>query len=622
MNFLQTEKLHKSYGDRVLFRDLDISIDQGDKMGLIAPNGKGKSTLMHILAGLEHADAGRVTLRNDIRIGFLPQDPPFDPQSSAWDCIFDSGSEIASTVRRYEEALLSGNEADMQHLLGEMDRLHAWGFESRVKEILGKLKITELDKPVGTFSGGQKKRVALARLLLEEPDLYLLDEPTNHLDIEMTEWLEEELSTGKKTILMVTHDRYFLDDVCNGIIELDDDNVYYYKGDYSYYLEKRAERRAAQQSEYDSNQNILRRELEWVRRQPKARGTKSKSRLDAYYNLKDETKRVRDEKGIEMGVKMQHLGSKIVELIKVSKAYGDKVLLNQFTYTFNRGERIAVAGANGTGKSTLLNMLVGRIKPDAGKIVVGDTIQFGFYEQDGMQFADDERVIEHVRRIAEVVETASGQKISASQMLTRFDFPPDRQWVMIGKLSGGEKKRLYLLTILMQNPNFLILDEPTNDLDILTLNKLEEFLLDYPGCLVVVSHDRHFMDKICDHTFVLEGQGHVRVYPGNYSRYRAEKLHEKTQQQNENSKTAPAAKPQAPKPAREKVKMSFKEKMEFDKLETDIPRLEAEKKELEEALGNTTDSQQLTRISERLGVLINELDEKSMRWLELSEFAG
>ncbi|MGQ3132592.1 MAG: ABC-F family ATP-binding cassette domain-containing protein [Flavobacteriales bacterium] len=621
MNFLQTEKLHKSYGDRVLFRDLDLSLDQGDKMALIAPNGKGKSTLMNILAGLEHPDSGRVTLRNDIRIGFLPQDPPFDPQSSAWDCIFDSGSEVARTVRQYEQAVERGDTAGMQHLLGEMDRLHAWGFESRAKEILGRLQITELDKPVGTFSGGQKKRVALAKLLLDEPDLYLLDEPTNHLDIDMVEWLEEELNTGKKTILMVTHDRYFLDDVCNGIIELDDNNVYYYKGDYAYYLEKRAERRAAQQSEFDSNQNILRRELEWVRRQPKARGTKSKSRLDAYYNLKDETKRVRDEKGIEMGVKMQHLGSKIVELIKVSKSYGDKVLLDKFTYTFNRGERIAIAGANGTGKTTLLNMLVGRIQPDAGKIIVGDTIQFGFYEQNGMKFSDDERVIEHVRKIAEVVETASGQKISASQMLTRFDFPPDRQWIVIGKLSGGEKKRLYLLTVLMQNPNFLILDEPTNDLDILTLNKLEEFLLDYPGCLVVVSHDRHFMDKICDHTFVLEGKGRVRVYPGNYTRYRAEKLHEKNNAPAETVKPV-AEKPAEVRPAKEKIKLSFKEKMEFEQLENDIPRLEAEKKELEEALGTTNDGNELTRISERLGKIIGELDEKSMRWLELSEFIG
>jgi len=621
MNFLQTEKLHKSYGDRVLFRDLDLSLDQGDKMALIAPNGKGKSTLMNILAGLEHADSGRVTLRNDIRIGFLPQDPPFDPQSSAWDCIFDSGSEVARTVREYEKAVEHGDTAGMQHLLGEMDRLHAWGFESRAKEILGRLQITELDKPIGTFSGGQKKRVALAKLLLDEPDLYLLDEPTNHLDIDMVEWLEEELNTGKKTILMVTHDRYFLDDVCNGIIELEDNDVYYYRGDYAYYLEKRAERRAAQQSEYDSNQNILRRELEWVRRQPKARGTKSKSRLDAYYALKEDTKRVREEKGIEMGVKMQHLGSKIVELIKVSKSYGDKVLLDKFTYTFNRGERIAIAGANGTGKTTLLNMLVGRIQPDAGKIIVGDTIQFGFYEQNGMKFSDDERVIEHVRKIAEVVETASGQKISASQMLTRFDFPPDRQWTVIGKLSGGEKKRLYLLTVLMQNPNFLILDEPTNDLDILTLNKLEEFLLDYPGCLVVVSHDRHFMDKICDHTFVLEGRGQVRVYPGNYTQYRAEKLREKNTQPAETPKPA-AEKPVETRPAKEKIKLSFKEKMEFEQLESDIPRLEAEKKELEEALGNTNDGNELTRISERLGKIIGELDEKSMRWLELSEFIG
>lgn len=622
MNYLQTNNLSKSYGDRILFTDLNISIDHGDKAALIARNGKGKSTLMRILAGEEYPDSGKVIFRNDIKVGFLSQDPPFDPNKTIWECIFESDTEVTKIIHAYEQAIESGNNADLDFILAEMDRLNAWDFESRIKTILGKLKIYELERKTGTLSGGQKKRVALAKLLVENPDVYLLDEPTNHLDIDMVEWLEEELNTGKKTVFLITHDRYFLDNVCNNIFELEDNILYQYKGNYSYYLEKRAERKAAMQSEFDSNQNILRRELEWVRRQPKARGTKSKSRLDAYYELKEQTKRVKDEKGIELQSKMSHLGTKIVECIKVNKAFGDKVLLKDFTYSFKRGDRIALAGANGTGKTTFLNMITGKIEPDAGKIIIGDTVNFGFYEQTGIKFSDDDRVIEYVQNIAEVIETGSGQKLSASQMLTRFDFPPDRQWTHIGKLSGGEKKRLYLLSVLMKNPNFLILDEPSNDLDILTLNKLEEFLMDYPGCILIVSHDRHFIDKICEHTMVLEGEGKVRMYPGNYSMYRAQMEVEAQQQKTESKEQVIEAKTEqkTDKP-KDKIKLSYKEKLEFETLEKDIPELELKKKDLEEKLGNTTDGQELMKISAELGKLIDELDEKSMRWLELSEFA-
>ena len=622
MNYLQTNNLSKSYGDRILFTDLNISLDHGDKAALIARNGKGKSTLMRILAGEEYPDSGKVIFRNDIKVGFLSQDPPFDPNKTIWESIFESDTEVTKIIHAYEQAIENGNNTDLDRILAEMDRLQAWDFESRIKTILGKLKIFELDRKTSTLSGGQKKRVALAKLLVENPDVYLLDEPTNHLDIDMVEWLEEELNTGKKTVLLITHDRYFLDNVCNNIFELEDNVLYQYKGNYSYYLEKRAERKAAMQSEFESNQNILRRELEWVRRQPKARGTKSKSRLDAYYELKEQTKRVKEEKGIELQSKMSHLGTKIVECIKVNKAFGEKVLIKDFSYSFKRGDRIALAGANGTGKTTFLNMITGKIQPDSGKIIIGDTVNFGFYEQSGIKFRDDDRVIEYVQNIAEVIETGSGQRLSASQMLTRFDFPPDRQWTHIGKLSGGEKKRLYLLSVLMKNPNFLILDEPSNDLDILTLNKLEEFLLDYPGCILVVSHDRHFIDKICEHTMVLEGAGKVRMYPGNYSMYRAEMeveaAKEKAENKEQNAEIKAEQKVEKPK---EKVKLSYKEKLEFEKLEKEIPELEKKKTELEEKLGSTTDGQELIKISAELGKLMEEIDEKSMRWLELSEFA-
>lgn len=623
MNYLQTNNLSKSYGDRVLFTDLNISIDFGDKAALIARNGKGKSTLMRILSGEEYPDAGKVIFRNDLKVGFLNQDPQFDPTKSIWESIFESDTEVTKVIHAYEQAINTEDNSNLDHLLAEMDRLNAWDFESRIKTILGKLKIYELERKMGSLSGGQKKRVALAKLLVEDPDIYLLDEPTNHLDIDMVEWLEEELNAGRKTILLITHDRYFLDNVCNNILEIEDNILYSYKGNYSYYLEKRAERKAAMQSEFDSNQNILRRELEWVRRQPKARGTKSKSRLDAYYELKEQTKRVKDEKGIELQSKMSHLGSKIIECIKVNKAFGDKVLMKDFTYSFKRGDRIALAGANGTGKTTFLNMITGKITPDTGKIVIGDTVNFGFYEQSGINFNENDRVIEYVQNIAEVIETGSGQKLSASQMLTRFDFPPDRQWTHIGKLSGGEKKRLYLLSVLMKNPNFLILDEPSNDLDILTLNKLEEFLMDYPGCILVVSHDRHFIDKICEHTMVLEGEGKVRMYPGNYSMYRAQMEVDAAEQKNEKSNQTIDAKPEnkVEKP-KEKLKFSYKEKLEFEKLEKEIPILESRKKELEEQLGLTTDGKELLKISEELGLLIENIDMKSLRWLELSEFVS
>ena len=622
MNYLQTNQISKSYGVRTLFTNLNISINYGDKIALIARNGYGKSTLMRILAGVENADEGKVILRSGLKIGYLSQDQSFDPEKNVREIIFQQDNEVTALIGRYENAIQHAQNEDLDFLLSEMDRLSAWDFESRIKTILGKLKLDDLEAQVSTLSGGQKKRLALAKLLVENPDIYLLDEPTNHLDIEMVEWLEEELNYGNKTILMITHDRYFLDNVCRSIIELEDNTLYTYNGNYSYYLEKRAERKAAAQSEYDSNQNILRRELEWVRRQPKARSTKSKSRLDAYQELKEQTKRVKDEKGIELQSKMMHLGTKIVECHKVNKAFGDKILLKDFTYTFKRGDRIALAGANGTGKTTFLNMITGKIKPDSGKIIVGDTIRFGFYEQSGITFNDEDRVIEFVQNIAEVIETASGQKLSASQMLTRFDFPPDRQWTHIGNLSGGEKKRLYLLSVLMKNPNFLILDEPSNDLDILTLNKLEEFLLDYPGCILIVSHDRHFIDKICEHTMVLEGEGKVRMYPGNYSMYRAQLEVENAQQKEDKIVSEKNEKNSLPKENKEKIKWSYKEKREFELLENEIPLLEEKKKIWEEKLSQSSDAGELATYSSELGKIIEELDQKSMRWLELVELSG
>lgn len=622
MNYLQTNQISKSYGVRTLFTNLNISINYGDKIALIARNGYGKSTLMRILAGVENADEGKVILRSGLKIGYLSQDQSFDPDKNVREIIFQQDNEVTALIGRYENAIQHAQNEDLDFLLSEMDRLSAWDFESRIKTILGKLKLDDLEAQVSTLSGGQKKRLALAKLLVENPDIYLLDEPTNHLDIEMVEWLEEELNYGNKTILMITHDRYFLDNVCRSIIELEDNTLYTYNGNYSYYLEKRAERKAAAQSEYDSNQNILRRELEWVRRQPKARSTKSKSRLDAYQELKEQTKRVKDEKGIELQSKMMHLGTKIVECHKVNKAFGDKILLKDFTYTFKRGDRIALAGANGTGKTTFLNMITGKIKPDSGKIIVGDTIRFGFYEQSGITFNDEDRVIEFVQNIAEVIETASGQKLSASQMLTRFDFPPDRQWTHIGNLSGGEKKRLYLLSVLMKNPNFLILDEPSNDLDILTLNKLEEFLLDYPGCILIVSHDRHFIDKICEHTMVLEGEGKVRMYPGNYSMYRAQLEVENAQQKEDKIVSEKNEKNSPPKENKEKIKWSYKEKREFELLENEIPLLEEKKKIWEEKLSQSSDAGELATYSSELGKIIEELDQKSMRWLELVELSG
>lgn len=622
MNYLQTNQISKSYGVRTLFTNLNISINYGDKIALIARNGYGKSTLMRILAGVENADEGKVILRSGLKIGYLSQDQSFDPEKNIREIIFQQDNEVTALIGRYENAIQHAQNEDLDFLLSEMDRLSAWDFESRIKTILGKLKLDDLEAQVSTLSGGQKKRLALAKLLVENPDIYLLDEPTNHLDIEMVEWLEEELNYGNKTILMITHDRYFLDNVCRSIIELEDNTLYTYNGNYSYYLEKRAERKAAAQSEYDSNQNILRRELEWVRRQPKARSTKSKSRLDAYQELKEQTKRVKDEKGIELQSKMMHLGTKIVECHKVNKAFGDKILLKDFTYTFKRGDRIALAGANGTGKTTFLNMITGKIKPDSGKIIVGDTIRFGFYEQSGITFNDEDRVIEFVQNIAEVIETASGQKLSASQMLTRFDFPPDRQWTHIGNLSGGEKKRLYLLSVLMKNPNFLILDEPSNDLDILTLNKLEEFLLDYPGCILIVSHDRHFIDKICEHTMVLEGEGKVRMYPGNYSMYRAQLEVENAQQKEDKIVSEKNEKNSPPKENKEKIKWSYKEKREFELLENEIPLLEEKKKIWEEKLSQSSDAGELAKYSSELGKIIEELDQKSMRWLELVELSG
>lgn len=619
MNYLQAENISKSFGIRTLFSNISISLERGQKVALVARNGTGKSTLLQILAQTDTPDFGKVSKRNDVRLSILTQEQKFNPQNTVWEFIFESANEITKVVKQYEEALELNDNESINSIIAEMDRLNAWDFESKVKQILGKLKINDITAKMGSLSGGQVKRIALAKILLEEPDLYILDEPTNHLDIDMIEWLEEHLNTGNKTILMVTHDRYFLDSVCTDIYEMDNNKLYLYHGDYAYFLEKKADRMAAEQSEYDSNMNILRREAEWVVRQPKARTTKSKSRTDAYYNLKENVSRPKEIPKIEMQVKMQHLGNKIVEFVKVSKSYGDKNVIDKFSYSFRRGERIAIAGVNGSGKSTFLNLLAGKIQADGGKIIVGDTIRFGFYEQGGITFREDDRVIEHIQKTADIIETATGEKISASQMLTRFDFPPSRQFTPIGKLSGGEKRRLYLLTVLMQNPNFLILDEPTNDLDIITLTKLEEFLLNFGGCLLIVSHDRYFMDKLTEQTFVFKGNGEIQVFGGNYTQWRIKQM-EESQTKSENSVKADTNSNATEKSQKAKTKLSFKDKIELEKLEVEIPEIEKKVKEIEAALSNPDHSgEELVRLSNEIQLLYKSLEEKSNKWLELSE---
>lgn len=627
MNYLLIENLTKSFGAKEVFNNLTFGIEKGQKVALVARNGTGKTTLINIISGKDTAEEGKVVVRNGIRIGFLEQDPHFDPNHTVWQSIFQRSSNISDAIHQYENALKAFevdksdvNEEQLSKAMQQMDMLRAWDVEVRVKQILGKLKIYDTEQKLSQLSGGQLKRVALAAVLIDEPDMLIMDEPTNHLDIDMIEWLEDHLSGSNMTLLMVTHDRYFLDNVCTDVYELDNHKIYQYKGDYTYFLEKKAEREASAWSEVDKAKNLYYRELEWVRKMPRARGTKSKSRLDAFDDIKQKAFSLRKRKEIEINMRMKHMGNKILELINVSKSFGDKKLIEKFTYSFRKGERIGIVGNNGTGKSTLLKMITGKLEVDMGKIVVGDTIEFGNYNQEGIALKDDKRVIEVIKDIAEVIDVDRSTRVTASQMLQRFDFPPEMQYNYVSKLSGGEKRRLYLLTVLLRNPNFLILDEPTNDLDIVTLNKLEDYLENFPGCIIIVSHDRYFMDKIVDQIFVFEGDGKVSVFGGNYTEFRLHKEIEEEEKKNVAKQVHIES--TYPKEEKKKIKLSYKEKIEFEQIEKDLPILEEEKNILNEKLNSPIGHEELLKITERLGEVMKQIDEKTDRWLELSEYVG
>ena len=621
---MQVSALTKSFGERVLFENISFGIAEGQRIGLIAANGTGKTTLLNIIAGRMDYDSGEVVFRRDLSVGYLEQDPRFPAGLTVLEACFHGQNEIVRTIARYEQALARNDTAAIDGLLARMEALGAWDFEQRAKQILTRLRIADLEQRVETLSGGQLKRVALAAALIVEPDLLILDEPTNHLDLEMTEWLEEYLAGRRMSLLMVTHDRYFLDRVCNEIIEIDDRRLYSYKGNYSYYLEKRQERLDAADATVARMKNLYRRELEWIRRTPSARSGKAKYRIDAFQDIKDKAHTRRSEETVQLDVRQTYIGKKIFEAQHLCKRFGDRVILDDFSYLFSRYEKMGIVGNNGTGKSTFIKILLGLETADSGTIDIGETVRFGYYSQQGMEFAPQARVIDIVTAIAEHITLSDGKQISASQLLTRFLFSPQAQYDYVAKLSGGERRRLYLCTILMSNPNFLVLDEPTNNLDIRTLNVLEEYLSAFSGCLIVVSHDRYFMDKVADHLLVFNGQGNIRDFPGSYTDYRTWRKEQEAAAAQGTAKTvkpAAVAPTTASKPKeRVKGKLSFNEKREFEQLGEEIPELEAEKAALEtEMSSGTLSTEELIAKSERIAALIEEIDAKSMRWLELSE---
>ena len=626
ISYLQIDKLTKSFGDLVLFEDITFGIAQGQKVGLIAKNGTGKTTLLNIIAGKEDYDSGAVVFRNDLRVGYLEQMPHYPDGLTVLQACFYSPNETVRLIAEYEQAMASGDHSNLEDILLRMDNLKAWDYEQRTKQILGQLKIHNFDQQVETLSGGQLKRVALANVLITDPELIILDEPTNHLDLEMTEWLEGYLSRANISILMVTHDRYFLDRVCSEIIEIDRKQIYQYKGNYSYYLEKRQERMDALNAEVDRASNLLRKELDWMRRQPQARGTKAKYRIDAFYELEKKAKQQHEVGNVNLDVKASYIGSKIFEAEHVSKRFGDLKIVEDFNYIFARYEKMGIVGNNGTGKSTFIKMLMGEVEPDSGRFDVGETVRFGYYSQDGLQFDEQMKVIDVVQNIAEYVDLGDGKKMGVSQFLNYFLFSPEKQHNYVFKLSGGEKRRLYLCTVLMRSPNFLVLDEPTNDLDIVTLNVLEEYLRNFKGCAIVVSHDRYFMDKVVDHLLVFRGNADIKDFPGNYTQYREWKeVQDQLEKEAEAARRAEIA-PTMEKTSRpekeQKKKLTFKERKEFEALEVEIPLLEAEKAELETAMSSgTLSNDELLAKSERIATVIEEIDEKTMRWLELSELA-
>ncbi|MDR2956118.1 MAG: ABC-F family ATP-binding cassette domain-containing protein [Prevotella sp.] len=621
-SILQVENLTKSFGDLVLFTDISFGIDEGERIGLIAKNGSGKTTLLNILTGKESYDSGSVVFRRDIRTAYLPQEPTYPENLTVLEACFQSGNEITDLIAEYERTINSKDQKGLDSILQKMDTHQAWDYEYRAKQILGQLKITDFDQKIGELSGGQLKRVALANVLITDPDLIILDEPTNHLDLDMVEWLEEYLQRSRLSLLMVTHDRYFLDRVCNDIIEIDQQQLFKYKGNYSYYLEKRDERISTQNTEIDRANNLLRKELEWMRRQPQARGTKAKSRIDAFYDLEKKAQQVRDAGNVQLQMKGSYIGNKIFEAQHIYKSFGDIKILEDFNYIFARYEKLGIVGNNGTGKSTFIKMLMGEVAPDKGDFDIGETVKFGYYSQDGLSFDEGMKVIDVIQNIAEVIDFGNGSRLTASQFLQHFLFPPEKQHNFVYKLSGGEKRRLYLCTVLITNPNFLVLDEPTNDLDIVTLNILEEYLQQFKGCVIVVSHDRYFMDKVVDHLLAFQGNAKIKDFPGNYSQYREWKeVQEAIEKEKEQTAKPKEEKPRITSPKNdEKKKLSFKEKREFEELDTLIPKLEEEKASIETELSSgTLSSEELIAKSNRISELIDEIDEKTMRWMELSE---
>ncbi len=618
MQYLSLENVSRSYGDKVLFKNVNLSISKGDKIALVAKNGSGKTTLLKVIGGEEGSDGenAKIIISKEIKTAILKQDPTFDPNATVLETIFDSDNEAIMAVRDYEKALNAHDDALLQKCVTRLEDLKAWDLEAKIHEILHKLLLSDMEQKTGQMSGGQKKRLALAKILIEEPDFLILDEPTNHLDMEMIEWLENFLQQPNLTLFMVTHDRYFLERVCNEIIELENGNVYIYRGNYSQYLEKREARLQNDAVNLEKTKKLFSKELEWMRRQPQARSTKAKSRIDDFYEIKEKAQVRLGNDEMKINIQASRLGSKILEAHQIVKKFGDKKILDGFTYKFKRGERIGIVGQNGTGKSTFLKILTQEIKPDGGKIVVGDTIVFGYYTQDGLVLNEDKMVIDVIRDIAEYIPLDKGQKISAESMLERFLFPRPQQRVYVSQLSGGEKRRLYLLTILMKNPNFLILDEPTNDLDIITLNVLEDYLADFPGCLIIVTHDRYFMDKLVDHLFILEGDAVLRDYNGTYSDYRELKKSEDREKSKADKTTVEVVEIKE----EEKSKATFEQRKDFARLEKEIKKLEEKKAEITSKFDDATLSpEKIMELSKELDIIQFQLEEKEEKWMELAD---
>lgn len=619
MSILATEQVSHSFHDRWLFRDLHFGLQKGERVALVGINGTGKSTLLSILADRTSPTSGKVVKEKGIKIGFLEQDPDFTGLKSINDFIYSADNDQQRLIREYEELLESSDidQKKLEDLTEKISSLNAWEYEHNIKTILNRLNIMDFQQDIKSLSGGQRKRLALAKLLIDEPDVYILDEPTNHLDIETIEWLEKLLTTGNKTVLLVTHDRYFLDNICTEIRELDRGNLYIYKGNYSYFLEKKSDRETIDAVMVEKSRNLLRKELEWMRRQPQARGTKSKSRIEAFYDLEEKSKSIKGNDAVQLSVKVSRQGSKILELEHVSKHYGPKEIVTDFSYTFKKGDRIGLAGKNGTGKSTFLNLITKEETPDAGTIAVGETTVYGYYKQGGLEVNENDRVLDVVKNIADYIEMANGEVITASQLLTHFLFPPEKQFGFVNKLSGGERKRLQLMRVLMKNPNFLILDEPSNDLDIDTLNVLEEFLDNYRGVLILVSHDRYLLDKLTDQLFIFEGTGKIRIYNGNYADFKIEQEElQKLEKEKQKKNIQETAKPQAKE---EKKKLSYKEQLEYNKLETEIENLEIQLKAKSRELNQLTDHIKLLVVAEEIKALQEQIDKKSERWLHLAD---